>query len=157
MPTHAQEVMAATCAAFDITPASANEIKGTGVEGGALWIKAQELYPNVVWNAETCKVQFADNSAIAYIRDPSSMFSTTYKVVDPTVWKKYPPASKKFVVRKFEREWVGNYRREQWVIVFESDDKGPASDFYYAQSGAYFQLLDESGERPVMLSGTTEA
>jgi DNA-directed RNA polymerase subunit RPC12/RpoP len=61
-----------------------------------------------------------------------------------TRWDKFPPANKRYVVRKFEREWVGNYRREQWVIVFESDSKEDAFNYYQAQAGGYYQVADES-------------
>jgi hypothetical protein len=62
-----------------------------------------------------------------------------------TRWDKFPGKSTmRYVVRKFEREWVGNYRREQWVIVFESDNQSHAMSYYQAQTGAYYQVADES-------------
>ncbi|MNC06538.1 hypothetical protein D3C87_1455360 [compost metagenome] len=146
-------------------------IKGTLSEGGAIWLAAQALYPGSVWEAAIAQVTFPDGSAIAYIRAPGSLYSTTYKAVEPlpadsgtlpqvkpvTRWDKFPGEStKRYVVRKFEREWVGNYRREQWVIVFESDDKGEAYAHYLALKGAYYQLADESVTPRNFISGTTE-
>lgn len=158
MTNQAQAVMVETIKRYALTAPQAENftITGTMAEGGALWTVAQELYPDAKWLEYHANIEFADSSKIQFVRDPSSMFSTTYKVVGPTWWKKYPPASKQFVVRKHEREWVGNYRREQWVIVFESDDKGQAYDHYHGSKGAYYSLTDESVNPAIFISGTTE-
>lgn len=57
-------------------------VKATMTAGGAIWIAAQAKDPSAVWNAETRRVIFSDGSAIAYQRDPASMFNTTYLVIN---------------------------------------------------------------------------
>jgi len=156
MTTNAQAVMAETCQVYGFTMANESELIGTMTEGGALWTVAQRLYPDAKWSEYHAYIEFADSSKIKFLRDATSMFSTTYKVMPLTWWKKYPPASKQFVVRKYEREWVGNHRREQWVVVFESDDKGQAYDHYHALKGAYYSLTDESVKPAIFISATTE-
>lgn len=82
--SQAQAVMAEAFKASQL-PANAFAvgIKGNIGEGGAIWLAAQALYPGSVWDAAFAQISFEDGSAIEFIRDPGSTFTTTYKAIGP--------------------------------------------------------------------------
>lgn len=61
---------------------------------------------------------------------------------------------KRFTVYKHVSQWDGNQRCQVWEVVYQSDDKQEAFDFYHSQSGAYFELNDESLTSAKCLSAT---
>lgn len=62
--------------------------------------------------------------------------------------------NKRFTVYKHVSQWDGNFRCEVWELLFQSDDKAKAVDFYLQQVGGYYQLNDESLTSAKCLSAT---
>lgn len=82
--SQALAVMAEAFKASNFTAeAFAVGIVGTIGEGGTIWTTAQALYPGSYYSAAFAQVSLPDGSAIEFIRDPVSLFSTTYKAVGP--------------------------------------------------------------------------
>lgn len=85
MTTQAQQVMSATVeSSLFINPLNFNGcdvLKGMLAEGGALWLKAQEMHPDCKWDGIFGQIDFTDCSAIEFHRSFSSMYDTTYKAV----------------------------------------------------------------------------
>lgn len=83
MATQALQVMKATVEnASYINPENFNgtdTLKGLGAEGGALWSRAQILFPNSQWDNQGRRIVFEDASEIAFVAVPSSLFETTYR------------------------------------------------------------------------------
>ena len=163
------QALAVMAKAFEASQFKGDTIKGTISDGGAIWLAAQALYPDSVWEAAIAQITFKDGSAIEFGRVPGSTFATIYRAVGPlpapqekpvTHWPKYPGESTyRYTVRKFEREWVGNYRREQWVIYMASDNESIAHAWYLAEqarTGGYYQLADESVKPMKVISITCQ-
>lgn len=78
MISQAKQVLAK---AFEAAAFTGYTMVGTISEGGAIFIAAQAMFQGVTWDMTFAQLDFPDGSAIEYIRDPSSMYRTTYKAV----------------------------------------------------------------------------
>lgn len=66
---------------FEAAAFTGDTMVGTISEGGAIFIAARAMFEGVKWDMIFAQLDFADGSSIQYIRDPSSMYRTTYKAV----------------------------------------------------------------------------
>jgi hypothetical protein len=78
MVSQAHQVLEKT---FEAAGFKGSWIKGTLHDGGAIFLNAQKMFPNCVWNSVYQQIDFNDQSCIEYIAHANSMFEVTYKAV----------------------------------------------------------------------------
>jgi hypothetical protein len=112
--------------AFEACGFKGDTIKGTMSEGGSIWLAAQALYSDSVWNPLLSQVTFADGSAIEYVRDPGSMFSTTYKAIPAPVTAQVAPETRNdLTLAKYLLDEVKDYATAQdGALLVNFHDKG---------------------------------
>lgn len=60
----------------------------------------------------------------------------------------------RFTVYKHVSSWDGNFRCDIWSLMFQSESKSEAFNFYNSAGAGYFELRDESLISAKVLSAT---